>query len=95
MKRTSTVLHDPTAEVAPIRRPRRSPPESLEGKVVALQSIGKWRSAEFLDYTETRLNARGIQTIRTAKPTNAKMATVELLQKIATEADVVVQALAD
>ena len=95
MRHDPTTLHDPTAELSPTMRPRRSPPESLEGRVVALQSIGKRFSAEFLDHVEARLNERGIQTMRTAKTTNARRAPVELLQKIATEADVVVQALAD
>lgn len=91
----ATVLHDPTSELAPEMRPRRTPPPSLEGRVVALQGIGKLRSDEFLDHVKTRLEARGIATIRTDKPTNARRAPAELLQRIATEADVVVQALAD
>jgi hypothetical protein len=91
----STVLHDPTSEFAPVNQPRRRPPTSLKGKIVALQDIGKLRSDEFLDYIEEDLNRRGIKTLRTAKPTNAKRAPVEILQKIEKEADVVVQALAD
>ncbi len=91
----STVLHDPTSEFAPINQPRRRPPTSLKGKIVALQDIGKLRSNEFLDHIEKDLNRRGIKTLRTAKPTNAKRAPVEILQKIEKEADVVVQALAD
>lgn len=92
---SATVLHDPTSELAPEMRPRRTPPPSLEGRVVALQGIGKLRSDEFLDQVKIRLEARGIETIRTDKPTNARRAPTELLQRIATEADVVVQALAD
>ena len=91
----ATVLHDPTSELAPEMRPRRTPPPSLEGRVVALQGIGKQRSDEFLDHVKTRLDALGIATIRTDKPTNARRAPTELLQRIAAEADVVVQALAD
>jgi hypothetical protein len=91
----STVLHDPTSEFAPVNRPRRRPPASLKGKTVALQDIGKLRSNEFLNYIEASLNRRGIKTLRTAKPTNAKRAPMEILQKIEKEADVVVQALAD
>ncbi len=89
------ILHDPTSELASEMRPRLVPPNSLEGRVVALQGIGKLRSDEFLDHLKTRLDARGIETIRTDKPTNARRAPVELLQRIATEANVVVQALAD
>jgi hypothetical protein len=62
---------------------------------VALQGIGKERTEEFLDYIETRLQARGIKTIRTSKPTNARTASPDILQRIATEAHAVVQALAD
>ena len=91
----TTLQHAPTSELAPEMRPRRAPPPSLEGRVVALQGIGKLRSDEFLDHVKTRLEARGIETIRTDKPTNARRAPPELLQRIATEADVVVQALAD
>lgn len=90
-----TVLHDPTSETTPTVRPRRSPPRDLTGKVVALQGIGKARSGEFLDYVEQRLNARRIETIRTSKPTNARTASPDILQHIATEAHAVVQALAD
>ncbi len=91
----TTILHDPTSELAPEMRPRRAPPPSLEGRVVALQGIGKLRSDEFLDHVKARLDACGIETIRTDKPTNARRAPAELLQRIATEADLVVQALAD
>ncbi|MYA32870.1 MAG: hypothetical protein F4164_12995 [Gemmatimonadales bacterium] len=91
----AAILHDPTSELAPEMRPRRAAPPSLEGRVVALQGIGKQRSDEFLDHVKTRLEARGIATIRTDKPTNARRAPTGLLQRIATEADVVVQALAD
>ncbi len=95
MTREPTILHDPTAELTPTMRPRRTPPATLEGRVVALQGIGKRRSDEFLDHVATRLNARGVETIRFDKSTNARRAPTELLQKIASEADVVVQALAD
>ena len=91
----ATLLHDPTSELAPEMRPRRPPPPSLEGRVVALQGIGKLRSDEFLDHVKTRLEALGIATIRTDKPTNARRAPTGLLRRIAAEADVVVQALAD
>ncbi len=95
MRPEPTVLHDPTAETSPVTRPRRPPPDSLEGKVVALLDIGKTRSDEFLDHVEALLGARGIATLRAAKATNAKPAPVEVLQRIATEAHVVVEALAD
>lgn len=89
------ILHDPTAELSSTQRPRRAPPASLDGKVVALFDIGKPRSDEFLDGLEARLSERGVQTARYAKPTNTRTAPVETLQAIATEADVVVVALSD
>ncbi len=95
MKSTPITLLDPTDERSPLRRARLEPPASLDGRTVALQDIGKIRSDEFLDHIQELLEARGVRTIRTAKPTNAKCAPTEVLQRIATEADVVVQALAD
>ena len=91
----SLQLHDPTAELSPTRRPRRAPPKSLDGKVVALFDIGKTRGDEFLDYLEALLKQRGIKTARYAKPANVKTAPVETLQTVTTEADVVVAALSD
>ena len=91
----SMKLHDPTAEIFPIRRPRLTPPKSLEGKVVALFDIGKTRSDEFIDSLEVLLADHNIRTARYAKPTNAKTAPIETIQAIATEADLVFSALAD
>ena len=88
-------LHDPTAELSPTRRPRCTPPKSLDGKVVALFSIGKTRSDEFLDSLEKQLSDRDVKTVRYAKPTNVRTAPVKTLQAIATEADLVVAALSD
>ena len=88
-------LHDPTAELERLMRPRRTPPASLDGKTVALFDIGKSRSREFLDSLESQLNERGVATARFAKPTNAKPATTEILQDIVEGADLVVEALAD
>lgn len=91
----SMQLHDPTAETSPTRRPRLAPPKSLDGKVVALFDIGKTRSDEFLDNFEALLADHGVKTARYAKPTNAKTAPIETIQAVATEADLVVSALAD
>ena len=88
-------LYDPTAELSPTRRPRRAPPKSLDGKVVALFDIGKTRGDEFLDNLEALLKQRDVETARYAKPTNVKTAPVETLQTVAMEADVVVAALSD
>ena len=88
-------LRDPTAETTAIRRPRVTPPRSLEGLTIALFDIGKARSSEFLDQVEKRLVERGLKTRRYAKPTNAKVAPVEVMQKVATEANAVLIALSD
>jgi hypothetical protein len=88
-------LRDPTAETAPLRRPRLKLPPSLEGRTIALFDIGKTRSDEFLDRVEARLAERGLKVRRYAKPTNAKVAPPEVIQRIADEADVVLVALSD
>ena len=88
-------LRDPTAETSAIKRPRVKPPASLEGLTIGLFDIGKTRSNEFLDQVEKRLAERGVKTRRYAKPTNAKVAPVEVMQKLATEVDAVVIGLSD
>ena len=88
-------LRDPTAATSAIKRPRQTPPPSLEGKTVALFDIGKTRSDEFLDRLEKRLGERGVKTRRYAKPTNAKVAPTEVVQRVVAEADAVVIALSD
>lgn len=91
----SSWMRDPTAETSAVKRPRRAPPPSLEGKTIALFDIGKTRTPEFLDQVEKRFNERGLKTKRFGKPTNAKVATPEILQKVAAEADVVLIGLSD
>ena len=88
-------LRDPTAETSPTRRARLAPPASLDGKVVALMDIGKARGAEFLDRLEGHFKNAGVTTKRYRKPTNTKVAPVELMQKIAAEAQLAVIALSD
>ena len=88
-------MRDPTPETSPLKRQRLAPPKSLDGLTVGLFDIGKTRTKEFLDRVEMRLHERNIATIRVGKPTNAKIATPENLQKIADEADVVLIALSD
>jgi hypothetical protein len=92
---TSKWLRDPTSETSAIMRARRAPPASLAGKTIALFDIGKARSDEFLDRLGERLKERGLTAKRYGKPTNAKVAPVEIIQKVATEADVVVIGLSD
>jgi hypothetical protein len=88
-------LRDPTAETTAVKRPRVQPPASLEGLTIGLFDIGKARSSEFLDHVEKRLHERGLKTLRYAKPTNAKVAPVEVIQRVVTEADAVLIALSD
>ena len=90
-----TILLDPTAESAPAQRPRRSPPPSLDGRTIALLDIGKARGDVFLDRLEQRFAERGLTVKRYAKPTNTKVAPLALAQRIASECDVVVEALSD
>ncbi len=88
-------LRDPTAETSAIKRPRVTPPASLEGLTIGLFDIGKTRSSEFLDQIEKRLAERGLKTKRYAKPTNAKVAPLEVMQQVVAEADAVLIALSD
>ena len=88
-------MRDPTAETSAVKRPRRAPPKSLEGLTIGLFDIGKARTEEFLNQVEKRFNEKGLKTKRCGKPTNAKVATPENLQKISSEVDVVLIALSD
>jgi hypothetical protein len=88
-------MRDPTAETAAVLRERRPPPPSLDGKTVALLSISKERSDEFMDALEPHIQAAGVKTIRFKKPTHTKPAPEALLQDIVEQADLVIEALAD
>ena len=95
MRMPTTTMYDPTAETASLMRARRAPPASLAGLTVGLFDIGKFRSDEFLDTVEKRLNERGVATARFAKPTNAKVAPNAVIQATVEASDAVVIALAD
>jgi hypothetical protein len=88
-------MRDPTAETTAVKRPRVAPPSSLDGITVALFEIGKARSDEFFDQVERRLAERGVKTKRYAKPTNAKVAPTEVMQRVASEAQAVIIGLSD
>lgn len=92
---TMNWLRDPTAETEAVMRARRAPPHSLEGLTVGLFDIGKTRSDEFLNQVEKRMAERGISTKRFGKPTNAKVASREIVDKVVDEADVVLIGLSD
>jgi hypothetical protein len=89
------ILLDPTAELEPVQREPLPRPESLTGLTVGLLDISKARGDVFLDRLEEQLRDQGITTRRYKKPTFARVAPMHLQQQIATECDVVIEALAD
>ena len=89
------VYLDPTNERATITRALAETPASLDGKVVGLVDIIKPRGDVFLDRLETLLNERGLRTLRFRKPTFTKVAPVDLRHEIATQCELVIEALAD
>ncbi len=89
------ILLDPTAESAPVERARLARPEQLEGLRVGLLDISKPRGDVFLDRVDELLKGLGVTVNRYKKPTFTRVAPVDLLQKISTECDVVVEGLAD
>jgi len=90
-----TTVLDPTSELQPAAREPRPRPASLQGKRIALLDISKPRGDVFLDRLAGRLAARGLATRRYQKPTFARVAPLALAQRIASECDVVIEALAD
>lgn len=90
-----TTILDPTAERSVAARPRLTRPGSLEGLRVGLLDIAKTKGDIFLDRIEQRLIERGLEVKRYAKPTNTRPAPTTLSQQIATEVDVVIEALSD
>jgi hypothetical protein len=92
---TERILLDPTGELTSAARSRASRPPSLDGKVVGLLDITKARGDVFLDRLASRLQERGVEVRRFAKPTFTKPAPVDLRHEITTQCDVVIEALAD
>jgi hypothetical protein len=88
-------LLDPTAELEPTKRQRLRPPASLEGLTIGLLDIGKARGNVFIDRIDELLSERGLTVKRYAKPTNTKVAPIDVAQTVAAECDVVVEALSD
>ena len=88
-------LLDPTSERSPAAREVNPRPESLDGLTVALLDISKARGDVLIDRLEELLQADGVRTRRYRKPTFAKPAPVDLRHEIATECEVVIEALAD
>jgi hypothetical protein len=91
---TRTIL-DPTGERWVAERARLARPVALEGVTVGLLDISKPRGDVFLDRIEERLTGIGATVKRYRKPTFAKPAPVDLRHEIATQCEVVIEALAD
>jgi hypothetical protein len=70
-------------------------PASISGRRAVLLDIRKNRGAEFLDRIEMQLRAAGAPTARRAKEIFSKPASLALIDEIAGQADLVVEALAD
>ena len=88
-------MRDPTSEASStLRAPVPFPPD-ITGKTIALLDIAKERSNEFLDTLESRFTAGGFTVKRYRKASNSKNAAPEIVQAIVSEADIVVEALAD
>jgi hypothetical protein len=90
-----TTILDPTSERRIVDRERLKRPDSLEGLTVGLLDISKARGDVFLDRIEERLTGIGAIVKRYKKPTFTKPAPVDLRHQIATECEVVIEALAD
>jgi hypothetical protein len=90
-----TTILDPTSERRIVDRERLKRPDSLEGLTVGLLDISKARGDVFLDRIEERLTGIGAIVKRYKKPTFTKPAPVDLRHQIATECQVVIEALAD
>jgi hypothetical protein len=88
-------LLDPTSERQAAARPRAPRLATLAGATIALLDIRKPLGEPFLDRVAERLGERGALVRRYAKPTFTKPAPVDLRQRIATECDAVIEALAD
>ena len=86
---------DPTSERNIVDRERLARPTSLSGLTVGLLDISKPRGDVFLDRIEERLTGIGANVKRYRKPTFTKPAPVDLRHQIATECQVVIEALAD
>ena len=90
-----TTVLDPTHETTPEARERAPRLDALAGKRIGLLDISKPRGDIFLDRVETLLIERGAKTERYRKPTFTKNAPIDLREKLRTECDAVLEALAD
>jgi hypothetical protein len=70
-------------------------PAAISGLRVTLLDIRKNRGAEFLDRVETLLQQAGATTSRVTKEIFSKPAALDLIDRITSVSDAVVEALAD
>jgi hypothetical protein len=89
-----TIL-DPTNESKPATRQLLERPADIKGLTIGLLDISKPRGNIFLNRIEELLTERGAKVLRFAKPTFTKPAPVDLRQEIATQCNLVIEALAD
>ena len=89
------LLLDPTSERTLLQRSLLPRPTSIHGKTIGLLDISKARGDVFLDRVEQRLTELGANVLRFKKPTFAKPAPVDLRHEIATQCELVIEALAD
>lgn len=94
MTATRYVL-DPTGERSLVERQQLDRPASIAGLRVGLLDISKPRGDVFLDRLHERLADAGATVQRYKKPTFTKPAPVDLRHEIATQCDLVIEALAD
>ncbi len=95
MSSPNLVILDPTAERTPVERDVLPRPSSVSGRTIGLLDISKPGGRVFLDQLESRLTADGAKVVRFAKPTFTKPAPVDLRHEIATQCEMVIEALAD
>jgi hypothetical protein len=91
----SRYVLDPTGERSVVERELLARPATIAGLRVGLLDISKPRGDVFLDRLETMLQEAGAIVQRYRKPTFTKPAPVDLRHEIATQCDVVIEALAD
>jgi hypothetical protein len=92
---TARYVLDPTGEREVAERTRLDRPTSIDGLRIGLLDISKPRGDVFLDRLEHRLTEAGASVRRFRKPTFTKPAPVDLRHEIATQCDLVIEALAD
>ena len=86
---------DPTGQLAQQPTPLAPRLDTLRGKTVCLLDISKPKGSFFLDEVERLAAEAGARVVRHVKPTFSRPAPAALAERIAEEADCVVEALAD